>query len=515
MRRKDKVSEGLPNSVPECHAALIEMGRRLETLEAELAWFRRQAFGQKSDRMPVFAAEQPDAFASLHDEPAPGENASGDQEKQPDGEAGAEAADTRHKHGRRDLSAMDNLPVKKHVVHDVAPEEKICPCCGKEKKQLPSKFSYQMGMTRPQLYRIEHEMLQYGCGDCCEAHVSTAMKPEALVERCMADESLLSEIAVHKYSDHLPLNRQENMLKRLGIDISRQTMCGWLGQAAGELKILVDEMFRLIEECRHIHIDETPTPVQAPDKTKTGYIWGIVGGQDAPFVVYRFTENRSRAGPLEFLESFKGIIQSDGYSVYKYLSEQLEVVWAACWAHVRRKFVDAYKHCSSSAAGEAVERIRALYAIERQAKSLDDDQRLQMRQEQSRPLLDSFFEWLEKLQFEVLPQSQVGKAIAYALGLRVQLCVYVDYGYVGIDNNPVERVLRPVVMGRKNWLFAGSETGGQTMAVFYSLIQSAMRHGLNVAQYLEDVMRRLPSHSAHRIRELLPDQWTPLAPTAC
>ena len=508
MSRRTRASSALPKSVRECHAALAKSRERIESLEAQLEWFRRQMFGQKSEKIVPPSPEQPDVFVET-------EEKSTEEESEAPGDACMVAAHTRHKHGRRDLSVCDDLPIGKHVIHDVSDAQKICPCCGEQKKQLPSKVSYQVGIARPQMFRIKHEALQYGCPECCEAHVATASKPMELLERCMADASLLSHIAVSKYADHLPLHRQEVMLRRNGIGISRWTLCNWMTRMGEQLSVLVEEMLRRVRNSCHAHVDETTLPVLGAGKTSTSYVWSVVGGPDAPYTVYRFTKGRGRAGPLEFLSGFKGILQSDAYTVYEKLTQHWKLAWAACWAHVRRKFVDALKLTGCAVARKAVDTIRQLYMVERAARTMSDEERCALRQENAKPVIDKFFDWVEEQQFTVLPQSPTGKAAAYAMSLRTQLRVYLDHGFVGIDNNPVERALRPVVVGRKNWMFAGNEAGGKAAAVFYSLIESAKRHGLNVADYLEDVIRRLPSHPAHRLRELLPDQWKPLATTAC
>ncbi len=503
MSRRPKHPSALPATVGECHD-------EIRRLKAELDWFRRQMFGQKSEKMPASSAEQPELFGGGEEAPA-GEKKDGE----PAADACTVAAHTRHRHGRRDLSACGDLPIGRRIVHDVSGDEKTCACCGKEKKRLPSKISYQVAITRPRMFRIEHERLQYGCAHCCDAQVATAARPMELVERCMADASLLSHVAVSKYADHLPLHRLAGMLRRMGITLSRGTLCNWLMRAGGQLSVLVEEMLRRVRGSRHAHVDETTLPVLAPGKTSTGYLWGVVGGRDAPYTVYQFTAGRGRAGPLGFLAGFRGILQTDAYTVYERITRALNLTWAACWAHARRKFVDAFKLTACSLAGRAIGMIRQLYAIERAAQAMSDEQRCAMRGEKARPVIDAFFEWLDEQQFRVLPQSPTGKAVAYVLNIRAQLRVYLDHGFVGIDNNPVERALRPVVVGRKNYLFAGNERGGKAAAVFYSLIESAKRHGLNVADYLEDIIGRLASHPARRIGELLPDQWKPLAAVTC
>jgi transposase len=501
-RKVKRSSQGgrLPDTIPACHEEILR-------LEAELDWFRRQMFGQKSERIVPAPAEQPELFGAAEGQE---ETQAAPGEPEPPAEACEVAAPRRHKHGRRDLADCPELPIGRRVVHDVSDAEKTCPCCGEAKKPLPSKLTYQVGITRPQMYRIVHEQLQWGCPDCCEAHVVTADKPFELVERCMADASLLGHVAVSKFADHLPLHRQEAMLRRAGFDVSRQTLCGWLLRAGAALKVLVDEMLRRIVGGCHAHVDETTLPVLAPGKTRRTWVWSLVGGRDAPYCVYRHTPGRGGGGPRKFLKAFKGVLQTDAYRVYDKLAKHLKVPWATCWAHVRRKFVDAFKLGASKDAEHAVTMIRQLYDIEKEARAFDDAGRCELRQEKAAPIIARFFAWLDEQQFKVLPTSAIGRAVAYALNLRAQLRVYLDHGFVGIDNNPVERALRPVVIGRKNYLFAGSDDGAQAAAVFYSLVESAKRHGLNVGDYLEDVIRRLASHPRNRIHELLPDQWKPL-----
>jgi len=492
----------LPDSVPECHEALVASHDKIAQLQAELAWYRNQMFGHKSEKMPPSADAQQDLFVGSQDAPA-------SQDK--DQETVCVPSHKRHKHGRRDLSSCENLPILERHVHDVPEDQKVCPC-SRAKKKLPSKYTYQIGITRPKIFRIEHEICQYACELGCEGELVTAQKPMELLERCMADASLLAHVAVSKFADHLPLHRQEMMFGRIGIDLSRWTLCSWITKMGEQLSPLVEEMFRRIRNCRHAHVDETTMPVLAPGQTKTSYIWSVVGGNDAPYTVYRFTSGRGRAGPLEFLGLFRGILQSDAYVVYEQLTKTLKLTWAGCWAHVRRKFADAFKLCACHEAKEATDSIRDLYSVEREAKALTDEERCAVRREKAAPVIDRFFEWLEQQQFKCLPQSPMGKAVAYALNIRAQLRVYLDHGFVGIDNNPVERALRPVVVGRKNYMFAGNKAGGEAAATFYSIIESAKRHGLNVADYLEDVIRRLPSHRSDKFSELLPDKWRPIEP---
>ncbi|MDQ3126709.1 MAG: IS66 family transposase [Pseudomonadota bacterium] len=433
------------------------------------------------------------------------------QEDPPAGDKPVERSATGRKgHGRRNLFLDESVPVGERIVHDVSEEEKFCADCGQGKKPMPPKITRKLTVIPARLYAVEHVRLQYSC-PCCMAAVSTAALPPAVVERGLASPELLAHVAVSKYADFLPLNRQEGIFARQGAVLPRSTLCGWLRETARELGILPELMARRQTEAGFLHIDETPLPVQAPGRARTAWLWTAVGDREAPYTVYHFRNSRGRAGPEEFLEGFRGTLQSDAYAVYAGLCSRLGLVSAGCWAHARRKFVDAHDKTRASRAREAVEKIAALYDVERQAAELADGERLQVREEKSRPLAEALFAWLEEVQMEAPPQSALGKACAYALSNRTQLSVFLSDGRVPLDNNAAERAIRPTVIGRKNWLFAGSDEGGRTAAVFFSLIESAKRHGLNVFDYLADVIRRLPSWPVKRLEELLPDRWTPAA----
>ncbi len=337
-----------------------------------------------------------------------------------------------------------------------------------------------------------------------------------IVQGGMATPELMAQIAISKYDDHLPLHRQEKIMARHGIELAKTTMLGWLRQTARELGVLVELMTDAQCGSDFLGVDETTMPLQAPGKTHKAYIWTVVGGDDAPYIVYHFERGRSRAGPERFLKGFKGTLQSDAYTVYSTLCEEWQLTHAGCWAHVRRKFVDAFKVGKYVHAREAVERIGVLYDIERAIADLSPEERLVRRREESRPLVEAFLQWLEEIQIGVAPSCALGKAISYALNLKTEVQVFLEDSRVPIDNNAVERAIRPVVIGRKNWLFAGSEAGGRMGAVFFSLIESAKHHEINVFDYLTDVMRRLPGLPRRQLADLLPDRWKALraVPTA-
>jgi transposase len=511
-----KEASKLPDNIEACH-------EEIRRLKAQLDWFRRQVFAPRSDRLPgqepAHVPGQPDLFVPEEADQEPGQETGaeepGQQEAQP---AQAQAqppeaeADPRQRarrgHGRRNLKDIEDLPVHERVVHDVPEEDKNCGC-GLHMRELPPKVSRQLHWIPAQVYVVEHVCRQYGC-DCANASYTAAHKPMEVIEKSLASPSLLAQVAVAKYCDHVPLHRQEVIFKRHGIDLARSTMCDWMAQTAKVLEPLTGLMARRQRESDHLHVDETTMPVQAAGQTKRAYLWAVVGGPEAPYEVYHFHDSRGRAGPEEFLKGFTGTLQSDAYQVYKSLGQKNGWKHAGCWAHCRRKFVDAFKTTSSANAHKAVQKIGILYQVERDSAGMDDAQRLAMRQQHARPAAEEFFAWLKDIQISTLPQSAVGKAIAYALDNQAELSLYLEDPQVAIDNNAVERALRPVVIGRKNWLFAGSHNGGKTAATIFTVIQSAKRHGLNVYQYIKDILTRIPAHPRASYHELLPDHWKPL-----
>ncbi len=482
----------LPETVEACHGMI-------KNLCEELAWLKSQLYGPRTDRM-IDMADQPGLF----EEPAPVDEPPQDQ-NEPEEKKPAKAK--RKGHGRRDLASLEHIPIGETVIHDVLDEEKRCGGCGTDRKPMATRVSFQLGYTPAQLYRIKHVFQQYACEGGCEKPVVSAAPPLQIVQGGMAAPELIAQVAVAKFADHLPLHRQEGIFERHGVDLPRTTLLGWLRAAAGELEVLVACMMGVQTKSDLLGVDETPVAIQAPGKTRKGYMWVVVGGDHAPYTVYHFEPGRSRVGPERFLDGFKGTLVSDNYVVYSGLCKQWGLVHAACWAHVRRKFVDAYKVGRYAHAREAVEKIRELYRIEGELADLSPDERLAGRKARSAELVAAFFVWLKAVQFLNNTESKLVEAVSYAVNLETELKIFLENGRVPMDNNAVERAIRPIAVGRKNWLFAGSEQGGRMAAVFYTLIESAKRHELNVFDYLTDVMRRLPGLPRRSLSELLPDKW--------
>jgi transposase len=492
-------SDKLPDSLEACH-------EEIRGLREELAWLKAQLYGPRADRVgrPLPQPELFEEAIPTDEAPAEGESEETDQKKVPAKRKG---------HGRRDLKSLDHIPVRETIIHDVLDEEKFCTDCGMDRAPMATRVSYQLGYIPAQLYRIKHIYQQYVCDGGCEKPIVSPEPPLEIVQGGMASAQLIAQVAVGKFDDHLPLHRQQQIFARHGVDLPRTTMLGWLKTAARELGVLVESMAGVQKRAGFLGVDETPVAIQASGKTRKGYMWVVVGGEEAPYAVYHFEPGRSRAGPERFLAGFKGTLQSDNYAVYSALCAEWELRHAGCWAHVRRKFVDAYKVGKYTHARQAVEKIRELYRIEREFCELPSQERLAARRARSAEPVAEFFAWLKELQIKTPPASKLGRAISYALKCEAALKVFLEDGRVPLDNNAVERAIRPIAVGRKNWLFAGSEEGGRTAAVFYTLIESAKRHGLNVFEYLSDVMRRLPGLPRRSLSELLPDRWKAGQPT--
>jgi hypothetical protein len=336
--------------------------------------------------------------------------------------------------------------------------------------------------------------------------VILAEKPAQVVEKGLAGPGLIAHVVTSKYADHLPLYRIEGIFARYGIDLSRSTMCDWMADVARLAGPLVQLMRKRILDGQVIHSDDTTVPVQDVGKTKTGRLWVYIGDTDNPYNVYQYTPDRKKQHPILWLEGFEGYLQADAYGGYDEVYRTGLVNEVACWAHARRKFFDA-KDKAPEVCAEALRQIGRLYEIEAEGKILTNERRRELRQQKSVPILKEIGVWLRQVQGQLLPKNPAAEAVGYALNQWEALNRYTEAGYLSIDNNVAEREMRPVALGRKNWLFAGSDEGGRTAATLYSLIRSAQRHSLNVEHYLRSVFAHLPGTKLSELWHLLPDVW--------
>jgi transposase len=470
---------------------LAERHVEITRLKAQLAKLRRMQFGRSSEKLDSAIAQLELALADLEEPANPATT----------GPADADVL----KPARRPLPA--HLP-REVVVH---PAVCACPRCGGGLSKLGEDVTEVLDY-RPASFRvIRHVRAKLVCR-ACEAITQAAM-PSLPIRRGRATAGLLAHILVAKFCDHLPLYRQSEIYARAGVALERSTLADWVGQMSALLRPLIDALERHVMGGDRLYADDTPVPVLAPGngKTRTGRLWSYLrderpyGGTTAPAVLYRYSADRRGEHPRAHLAAFHGVLQADGYAGFDGLYRGGVICEAACWAHVRRKFYDIHAATKQSPlAAEALRRIGELYAIEEQIIGKPPDQRRQIRQAQAKPLLASLHAWVMATLRRVSGRSDIAGAIRYALSRWEALIRYIDDGTLAIDNNAVERTIRPLALGRKNWLFAGSDAGGERAAAIYSLIETAKLNGLDPEAYLHHVLERIADHPVNRVAELLP-----------
>jgi transposase len=344
--------------------------------------------------------------------------------------------------------------------------------------------------------------------------VVAAVKPAMPIAKGLPGAGLLAYIIVSKYVDHLPLYRQERICERQGVFLPRSTTCDWMAACAQLLRSLYELMISVVLQSRVIHTDDTPVKIHDPPPAATdiGRLWAYLADAEHCYNVFDFTPNRKRDGPQQFLANFQGYLQADAFSGYDglYLPHAragvARIIEVACNAHARRKFYEA-RSSDAARSHQALAYYGQLYEIERQAKDKDEGQRLQMRQDLAVPILERLRTWLDGQRAQVLPKSPMGEAIGYALNNWTALIRYTEAGFLAIDNNVAEREMKRIAIGRKNWLFVGSEQGGRTAAVLFSFTSTCQRLGVEPWAYLQDVLTRLPTTPAAQLGDLLPDRW--------
>ncbi len=404
-------------------------------------------------------------------------------------------------------------PLPAHLPREtrkVLPKQEACPDCGGALKTLGEDVSEMLEYV-PEHFKVIRQVRPKLACACCDKIVQAAAASRP-IERGMAGAGLLAHVLVSKYCDHLPLYRQSEIYARDGVELDRSTMAEWVGGCSRLLKPLVEALRRHVMSAAKLHADDTPVPVLAPGrgKTKTGRLWTYVrddrpwGDQSPPAVWCAYTPDRKGEHPQGHLREFTGTLQADAYAGYGGVYQDGRVKESACMAHVRRPFYDLYAAHKSAAAKEALERIAVLYAIEEELRGRSAEERRAVRNERSRPLLDALKQWFEETLGKLSKKSDTTRAIRYALDRWVALTRYCDDGRLEIDNNAAERSLRAVVLGRKNYLFAGSDAGGERAAALYGLIGTAKLNGLNPEAYLREVLSRIADHPINRIEELLP-----------
>jgi transposase len=410
------------------------------------------------------------------------------------------------------------IPIPEHlerveIVLDIPEKDKVCPETGEPLKRIGWEVSEKLEYRPGKLIVNVYKRPKYAPSDSAsELGVITAPMPDHPIGKCKADIGLLSYIIISKFADHLPLYRQDGIFEREGVDIPRATQTNWVLQTFEAIQPLGDALKRAVLESDVLFTDDSIIPLQVKGngRVKKARLWAYVrGGSDPPLTVYDFSHDRSKQRPLDFLEGFRGYVHADAYSGYDELFRKENIIEVGCWVHARRKFDEA----TSSRPKEATEilaRIAKLYRVEAECAEMTLAERSKHREQCSRSVLDSIFQRLDEMKKVSLPSEPLRKAIDYALNQRQALYRYLEDGRLKPDNNLAENAIRPLALGRKNWLFAASDRGARATALYLGLIQSCKAFGVNPWAYFNDVLRRIMSHPVTQLRQLLPDQWKPL-----
>jgi transposase len=472
-----------------------------EKLKFQLARLWRIEFGRSSEKLGAAIAQLELAIETQEEDQA---------ERLAEKPAAVRAViEAAVKPARRPLP--EHLP--REEVHHPAPC--VCPACGGALRKIGADVTETLEHVPARFKVIRHVREKFSCRACDT--VVQASPPDHAVARGRAGPGLLAHIVVSKYDDHLPLHRQAEIYAREGVELETSTLSGWVGATAAALKPLTEALAVDLLASETLHADDTPVPVLMPGggRTKTGRLWTYVrderpfAGARPPAAMFHYSPDRKGERPLDHLKSFTGVLHADGYAGFNGLYEAGRIVEAACWAHVRRKFFDVHAANGSPIAKEALDRIAALYAVEKAINGLPPDERRRRRQAESKPIADSLRGWADAAVAKLSGKSELTAAFRYMRARWPALIRCFDDGRLALDNNAAERALRGVAVGRKNWLFAGSDQGGVRAAAMYALIETAKLNGLNPQAYLTDVLGRIAAHPARRIAELLPWNWAP------
>jgi transposase len=522
------IDDSLPTDLASAHALIIAQRQALslaearataaegearfralliEKLKVTIKKLRHEQFGQSSERGALL--EQLELqLADLEEDASQAEAAAA---------AAAAASEKvmvpsfeRRRPARRPLP--DHLP-RERIVY---PVPTTCPCCGGGTlRKIGEDVTETLELVPRQWKVIQHVREKFSCRSC-EA-ITQPPAPSHPIARGRAGPGLLAHVLFSKYGLHLPLNRQSAVYAREGIDLDVSTLADWVGAAAATLTPLIEVIRMHVFAAERIHADDTTVPVLAKGKTRIGRLWTYVrddrpfAGPDPPAAVYFYSRDRGGEHPEQHLASFAGLMQADAYAGFNRLYEVNRkggpIVEVACWAHGRRKFFDLARISKAPIAIEAVERIDALFAIEREINGMTPQQRLTVRAEHSRPFVAEFETWLRAQRSKLSSKSETAKAIDYSLKRWNALTRFLADGRLCMSNNAAERELRAVAVGRKNWTFAGSDEGGRRAAAIYTLIGTAKLNDIDPQAWLADVLARLPDHPAKRINELLPWNW--------
>jgi len=497
--------EALPDDPNELKAMLLAERARNERLVQIIKEMQRHRFGRRAETLP-----EDQMLLALED-----------VEQSEAGDAAAterQSATARSEAARRRRRNRGALPAHLPRIETIADiDDKTCPCCKGALHQIGEDVSERLDVVPAQFRVLVTRRPKYACR-ACEEGVTQAPAPARLIEGGLPTEATVAHVLVSKYADHLPLYRQAQIYARQGIDLDRSTLADWVGRAAWHLRPLQERLLEHIRASTKIFADETRAPVLDPGRgrTKTGQFWAYArddrpfGGVDPPIAVYVYAQNRKSDQPIAHLAGFCGVVQVDGYAGYRALAQKNSVQLAFCWSHVRRRFYELAAASPAPIASEALERIGALYAVEKDIRGRNPDERRGARQETSRPIVDALELWLRERLALISQKTKLAEAIRYALSRWDGLTRFIDDGRIEIDSNVVERAIRPIALNRKNALFAGSDGGAENWAIIASLIETCKLNGVDPQAYLADVLTKIVNgHLASKLDELTPWAYAP------
>jgi transposase len=497
----------------------------IEKLKLQIARLRRMQFGRSSERITrqieqlelrLEELETGEAEAAAKDD--------AESETKPEGDAAGPAAPIRERCKPKRQPLPDNLPCQEVVHQPAADGACTCPDCGKGMAKLGEDVTEVLDYVPGHFQVIRHVRPKYAC-TACDA-ITQAPAPAMPTPRGRATPATLAHLLVSKYCDHLPLYRQSEIYAREGLELDRSTLGDWVGQAAWLLDPVVAKIRQHVFAAEKIHGDDTTVPVLAPGlgRTATGRLWVYVrddrlfGGSAAPAAAYFYSPDRGARHPAAHMAGFTGLLQADGYAGFEGLYNPARtkpgpITEVACWAHCRRKFYDVWEATKSPVAKEALDRIAAIYAIEDKARFAPAAERVEHRRETA-PLLEGFFDWAKATVLKLSGKLELAKAFRYTIDRREALTRFVTDGRLEVDNNVAENAMRGIALGRKNYLFCGSDAGGERAAAIYTLVATAKLNGLNQEAYLRDILAKVAEgHTINRIDELVPWRMIPAAAT--
>jgi transposase len=482
----------------ELRNALADSKAKVDSLKEQIRAFLAQRFGTSSEKI------SPDQINLFNEAESLVEDDQATEINE------ADISVKSHQRSRKPRVSIPEAIPREDIVYDLPENEKVCPHDGSPLKAIGSDDHEQLDIIPAQIKVLRHRRLKYAC-PCCDQHIVTANKPKQPIEKSIASAGLLAFVATQKYCDALPLYRQSEMFKRIGIEMDRTNLANWMVKMGELTQPLIDQLTQHLQQQTLLHLDETTLQVlDEPGKSaqSKSYLWLMASFTQQPATVFHYSPSRSQETPNHLLSKTTQAIMVDGYDGYQPACDQYQITRLGCWAHARRKFMDAKKVQSKGKTGkadQAIAYIQKLYRIETKTKDEPPERRYGIRQNEAIPIIADMKKWMDKSLLTVVPSSQLGKALTYLNNQWERLTGYLEDGSYPIDNNAAERGIRPFTIGRKNWMFAKSQAGAQASANLYSLVETAKANDLNPYDYLKYIFAELPScEEEDDIKKLLP-----------